>query len=185
MDKKIVSEILNKYHIKTYNPEDLVAFFTPLEKLVEKYTKKGEKILEIGCGNPIFGFYMNKQRYNIILTDISPPAKNVITLDIQDCEEFIQKHKKEFNLIYARLVFSKQYEKEHEEKTGKKRFTDIDKILSNIKKLVKKGGHVILIDDKGSIFSKKQFNFHGLKIIESYTVKLKPSIKNTVLVLRS
>jgi|GEM_PF-4123677 len=135
-----------------------VPILVAIEQLVGKI--EGKNILEIGCRYPVFLDYLNSLGTKGQGIDISPRYENrfVQKMNISNLnKQFIAKNKGKFDVIYERLTFSRWYDDEHELKTGKKRFEHKEKILKTINLLLKRNGTFILLDDRGTMFTLKQF----------------------------
>jgi hypothetical protein len=179
LSSKKAIEIINKYNakLKTKYPSNfLLQYYSPtysiLKKLLNKFEHKN--ILEIGFRAPLFLDFLQSKGANTYGVDIKPDIinENLVKMSIEKLSKgYLSKNKNKFHAIVARITLSRLYDEKHEVETGKPMFKDKRKILSNIFQLLKPKGILILQDDRGSIFSEKQFKDIGLKkIVNEYPI---------------
>jgi len=200
--KKLKRKVLNsksfKVILKKYrDPHNLISgkleywgYYIPILTVIYQLKKdiKGKKILEIGCSVPVFLEYLRFLGAEVYGIDIEPYITNnhIYKMNIEDMnKKFIKEHKGSFDIIYQRLTFSKLYDEEHELKKGKPRFKNKNKILKTINTLLRPNGVLILLDDRGSMFSLKQFSDNGFaKCLFEVPVMFTKKVWNVVTVYR-
>ncbi|UZE94287.1 MAG: hypothetical protein IB618_01815 [Candidatus Pacearchaeota archaeon] len=192
--KHASSKIISKYkrELNSETPLGYLQFYNPLYYMLKKYLKilKNKKILEIGYGRPYFLKFLKSKKTLVYGIDIIKPIKikgiKLIKVDIEKIpQDLIKEYKNNFDVIIARLIFSKEYQRKYN------KFQNKNLILKNLNLLLKKKGKLILQDDKGTIFTKSEFRKANFKILIKQTkvqmddivTKEKNKIKNTIMVL--
>ena len=165
--KKCKKELDKKSDSK-YGYEDgfLSCYYSPILIVLKQLFKdfKNKKILEVGYRVPLFLDYLKGEGADVYGIDVDPAVvgDNLIKMSVEKMDkEFMKKHK--FDVIFERITLSRLYDENYFLDTGKFRFKNKEKILSNLYVLLKKGGYLILQDDRGSIFTESQFKKIGFK----------------------
>lgn len=161
---------------KGYPPEFLSYYYSPILTVLKQLLTnlKNKYILEIGYRMPMFLDYLinkNAKGYGI---DIEPyiVRNNLLKISIENMDpKFLIEHENKFHAIIERITLSNLYDKNFFKKTGKRRFYKKDRILSNMFRLLKPGGILVLQDDRGTIFSESQFVKNGfIKIMKEIPI---------------
>ncbi len=150
--------------------EFLGYYYSPTLTVLKQFLKslKNKKILEIGYKDALFLDYLKDKGANVYGIDTNPEKtnKSLIKANIEKLSpKFLKENKNKFHAIIERITLSRLYEENYYLETGKHRFKNKDKILSNIYKLLKPNGVLVLQDDRGSIFTESQFKKFKLKKI--------------------
>lgn len=159
--------------------EFLSYYYSPTLTVLEQFLKdlKNKNILEIGYRDGKFLDYLKKKGANTHGIDIKPEKtnKNLLKMSVTNVNQvFLNKNNNKFDAIIERITLSKLYNRNYFLKTGKQRFKDKNKILSNLYKLLKPKGILVLQDDRGTIFIKQQFKKIGFKqILKETKIKFK------------
>ncbi len=159
MDLKKSYYELQKNIQKNNYPVEL--FYEISLALIQKICKKGERILDIGYGYyPILVNLLNKKGYNAI--GIDPFAKQfdnekTFKCTIKNLPKDLEK--KEFNIILANMVYSINYTS-HFSKKFNYELANRKRLLKKLSELLDKKGFLILVDDIGTIFSKRDLKQH-------------------------
>ena len=148
--------------------EFLSYYYSPTLTVLKQFLKslKNKNILEIGYRDGKFLYYLKKNGANACGIDIKPEKtnKSLLKMSIENVNpKFLNKNNNKFHAIIERITLSKLYDKNYFLKTSKHRFNDKKKILSNLYKLLKPRGILILQDDRGTVFTKSQFEKIGFK----------------------
>ncbi len=184
LNKNKVRKIIQK-HNKNLKPQQryefefLSYYYSPLLTTLAQFigNLKNKQILEIGYRTPLFLDYLKMKGAKTYGIDTKPfiTKKNYLKMSIGKLnQKFIKENKDKFDAIIERITLSKLYDKKHFLKTGKHKFKNKEKILSNISQLLQPNGILILQDDRGSIFTKSELskaNFR--KIMKEITIKFK------------
>jgi len=142
---------------KSFFPVEL--FYEISYSIIQKLSKKGDKILDIGYGDfPILVNLLNQNRYNAY--GLEPFAKKfdkkkTFKCKIKNIPKKLEKLK--FNLILANMVYSVNYTS-YFSKNFKWELKHKKEILKKFSGLLEKKGFLILIDDVGTIFSKNNLD---------------------------
>jgi SAM-dependent methyltransferase len=169
--KSIKLDVVNyikQNSLNNYPSSFLSKYYTPIYTVIKqlKILIKNKKILEIGANVPFFLNFLESKGAIVKGIDIKPliEHKNIILKSVEDDLSGIFKNK--FDIIYQRLTFSKLYDDNYYRDHKKYRFENKDKLLKNISKILKKNGYLILLDDRGSIFTPELFEkYHFKKVI--------------------
>ena len=129
--------------------------------VIRKVLKKGDKALDIGYGDfPIFVDLLNKKGYRAY--GIEPFAKQfdeekTFKCKIENLPRKLEELK--FNLILANMVYSVNYTS-YFSKKFKWESKHKKELITKFFELLEHKGFLILIDDVGSIFSKRDLEKH-------------------------
>lgn len=152
-----------------YNSEWLSVYYSPILVALRKYLGKDLKkrsILEVGYGLPLFIFYLKSVGSNAVGIDIDPyiTGKDLYRMSVEHIRpSFKKQYRGHFDAIVERIALSNLYDKNYFNKTGKHKFKNKRKILSDLAFLLKDNGFLILQDDRGSVFSEKELKAAGFK----------------------
>ncbi|VVB66068.1 Ribosomal protein L11 methyltransferase [Candidatus Gugararchaeum adminiculabundum] len=135
-------------------------------ELVEKQARKGQVILDVGCGTGVFSVLLAKK------------GMDVYGIDISDWKEAFEKLKGKFGVANAWFSQFDALELNAREVfdgasvigLGSAKNLDFEKVVSNISASIKKGGWLLLADlavDKGINAAKKN-GFKLEKRVEAY-----------------
>jgi hypothetical protein len=171
---KKVEDICKKYkkqwgkYLK--NVDEFSTYFSPILAIINKHypNLKNIKTLEIGFRYPAFIDVLKSKEAITYGIDFDPyyTGKNLLKMSVENIsKEFLKEHQNSFDIIYQRLCLSRLLN-EMGEKGKKFLFTKTDKILKDLTSLLKPNGMLILLDDRGTIFTLKQFKENKLKKIE-------------------
>ncbi len=147
---------------------EFLNYYSPTLTVLKQFLKdfKNKNILEIGYRDAVFLNYLKKKEVNVYGIDIKPEKtnKNLLKMSVENVsKKFLKKYDNKFHAIFERITLSKLYDKNYFLKNGKHRFKNKEKILSNIYKLLKNKGILILQDDRGTVFTELQFKKIGFK----------------------
>jgi len=147
---------------KGYMPDFLSTYYSPILTVLKQYFKnlKGKSILEAGYRIPIFLDYLRLKGVDTYGIDIGPyiTDRNLLRMPVEKIsDKFKKKYSNYFHAIIERLTLSRLYDEEYFLKTGKRRFKNKKLILSNLYKLLRPNGILVLQDDRGSIFTETEF----------------------------
>ncbi len=140
---------------KSFFPVEL--FYEISYSIIQKISKREDKILDIGYGDfPILVNLLNKKGYNSY--GIEPFAKDydkekTFKCKIKNLPKKLEKLK--FNVILANMVYSVNYTS-HLSKNFKWELEHKQEILKKFFELLEDKGFLILLDDIGTIFSKRE-----------------------------
>jgi len=184
LSSKKAIKIIEKYNFEfnlkyQYSTKFLSIYYFPIYTILKQFWKKfeGKNILEIGFRVPLFLDYLENQGVDTYGIDIEPyiETEKFRKESIEKLsKDFFDKNKNKFHAIIARITLSRLYDEKNEVETGNPMFKDKHKILLNIFQLLKPNGILILQDDRGSIFTTKQFRKIGFrKIVKEYPIIFK------------
>lgn len=164
-DKKIYKGCKKELSKKS---EFLGNYYSPILTTLKQFLKnlKNKNILEIGYRTTLFLEYLKTHEANVYGIDINPETtdRNLFKMSIEKLTpKFLKENKNKFHAIIERITLSKLYEEKYFLETGKYKFKNKEEILSNIQKLLKNKGILLLQDDRGSIFTEYQFKKFGFK----------------------
>jgi len=161
--RKIIMAYIKQCKIdKGYPPEFLSYYYSPILIILRQFLGdlKNKHILEIGYRMPMFLDYLISQGSKVHGIDIEPYIikDNLLKMSIEKIDpRFLIKYENKFHAIVERITLSRLYDEKYFLETGKHRFNNKDKILSNLFRLLKPNGILVLQDDRGTIFSESQF----------------------------
>lgn len=136
-------------------------FYQNTYSVLKNITAEGEEIMEIGCGKqPKFINLLNKNNFPTV--GIDPVLENsehpkAFKTTMKNLPKTLKSQ--EYKLILANMVYSINYTYEFLEKFSWE-LNHEKKLLKKISSLLKPKGHLILIDDIGTIFKKKNLEKH-------------------------
>lgn len=178
--RKIILRYQKQCKIKEgYGPEFLSCYYSPILTILKQVVGnlKDKPILEVGYRMPMFLDYLKKQGAIVYGIDVKPYIVNkaLFKMSVEKIsKDFLKKHKSEFQVIIERITLSKLYDKNYSLETGKHRFQNKKKILSDFYQLLKPQGILVLQDDRGTIFSEAEFTKAGFrKILKETPVMFK------------
>lgn len=148
----------------------LSLYYSPLLTVLKQAlgSLKNKWILEVGYQLPFFLEYLQKQGSIVYGIDTNPliTNKNLLKMSVEKLSpRFLKENKNKFHVIVERITLSRMYDEEYFLKTGRYRFRNKEKILSNLRHLLKPKGIIALQDDRGTIFTEAQFANAGFKKI--------------------
>ena len=151
-----------------YKPDFLSLYYSPTLTALKQFfgDLKNKHILEVGFRLPLFLNYLKKQGAIAYGIDSKPRAikKNLWRMSVENLNKtFLNENKNKFHAIIERITLSRLYDECHVLETGKPRFKNKRKIISNLYNLLKPRGILILQDDRGTIFTEAQFAKVGFK----------------------
>lgn len=174
------------FELKKSVPNNNKSFF-PVEvfyensfSLIQKITKGNEKTLEIGFGDyPILVNLLNKKGYSAF--GIEPFPKN---FDKKKTFKATMKNlprglRQKFDLILINMVYSIVYSRHYPEKFEWEIEHKGD-LVKKLASLIKSGGYLILTDDLGTIFSKRDLTKYFKIILFEKDVPAINFVKNKV-----
>jgi len=139
-------------------------FYKTSWALIKKLINKENKVLDIGFGDyPTFIEFLNKKNY--LAYGIEPfPKKfdNKISFKGK-IKDLPKKLKQKYDLILINMVYTINFT-HHFPKKFKWELKNKEKIIKKLSSLLNEKGYLILIDDIGTIFSKKDLekNFRAI-----------------------
>lgn len=167
--RKLSNEMLKKYGLvekdlkkaasklkKLIGSHGPLTYYSSIYALIYKLSKKGDLLFEIGYGDkPLFINKLNKEGYKCY--GIEPKPKQLdnkfsFKAKIQNLPKEV---KKEYDIVFANLVFCASYMNYFKGIFVWERKNKL-KLLLILANLIKSKGYLILNDDIGSFFMKKQ-----------------------------
>ncbi|UZE94137.1 MAG: methyltransferase domain-containing protein [Candidatus Pacearchaeota archaeon] len=138
---------------KSFFPVEI--FYENSFSLIKKITKGDEKILEIGFGDyPILINLLNKKGFSAFGIEPFPKAVDKVRTFKANMKNFPKKLDQKYDIILANMVYSINYMC-HSPKKFQWELKNRKGLIKKISSLLDSEGCLILIDDIGTIFSKK------------------------------
>ncbi len=138
---------------KSNYPVDI--FYKTAYCIIRKLSNKKDNILDIGYGNhPTFIDFLNSKGYSAYGIEPFPSRFDKITSFKGTINHFPKKLKQKYGIILINMVFTINYT-HHFSKKFKWELKNKQKLLSKLASLLSKEGYLILVDDIGTIFSRK------------------------------
>jgi phosphopentomutase len=166
-DKEISSssnELKKFVSTKSKSNYPVEIFYKTAWALIKKISNKNEKILDIGFGDyPIFIEFLDSKGYNSYGVEPSPKKTDNKKTFEGTINKFPKELEKEYNLILINMVYTINYTHHFSEKFEWE-LKNKKIVLEKLARLLKKEGKIILIDDIGTIFTKKELK-EKLKVI--------------------
>lgn len=139
---------------KSFFPVEI--FYENSFSLIKKITKSNERILEIGFGDyPILINLLNRKGYSAFGIDPFPKVFDKKRTFKATMENLPKALEQKFDLILINMVYSINYTS-HFSKIFKWELENKKYLIRKIASLIKSKGNLILVDDIGTIFSKKE-----------------------------
>jgi SAM-dependent methyltransferase len=179
LNSEVALDIIQKYNTKlNLKKSDILLseIYSPTYAVLKYYFKnfKNKRILEIGFSSPYFLEFLKLKGFKVNGIDIEPliSSKEYLKMSIEKIDkDFLTKNMSKFDVITSRISLSKLYNENFEVKTGSPAYRNPHEILKNISKLLNKNGILILQEDRGSIFTEKDFFKNKFKcLVKPYPI---------------
>lgn len=144
-----------------------------LEKWVKKFSKRGMRVLDVGCGSGILSLAANGKGADVLAVDINPEAvKHSKNLGVNAVvSDLFDNVRGKFDLIVFNPPYLPEDENEDEESKmvttgGKKGFEILKRFFPKVKSYLKKDGIILVVissltnqDEVEKIIKKQNLNF--------------------------
>ena len=138
---------------KSFFPVEI--FYENSFSLINKIVRGNKKILEIGFGDyPILINLLNKKRFSAFGIEPFPKAFDKVRTFKANMKNFPKKLDQKYDIILANMVYSINYMC-HFPKKFQWELKNRKGLIKKISSLLDSEGYLILVDDIGTIFSKK------------------------------
>jgi hypothetical protein len=130
-------------------------FYKTSWALIKKIASKNAKILDVGYGDyPTFIKFLKSKEYNSYGIEPFPKEFDNKHSFKGTIKEFPKKLNQKYDLILINMVYTINYT-HHFPKKFKWELKNKEKLLKKLNSILDKNGYLILIDDIGTIFSKR------------------------------
>ena len=148
---------------KSYSQDWLSLYYSPMLTALRQYLVdlEGKSVMEVGYGLPLFVTYLRSLGTDAVGIDIDPyiTGEGLHKMSVERIPEgFKRRYAGRFDAIIERIALSKLYDSNYFEKTGRHRFRDRKRILGELRDMLKEGGLLVLQDDKGSVFTRREMS---------------------------